>query len=89
LLYVKRYLIKYLCDLIDLFPPYKIVEGLLESKEHLDGTSKYMIHVSSEKIAVDQHTFEILMIGETLKVRYTRMNKAINIDRLIPEQGPV
>ena len=73
----------------DLLPPYRILEGLLEGKEHVEGSSEYKIHVSSQKIEVDSHTFDILMIGETLKVRHTRSNKAINIDRLIPEQGPV
>ena len=66
-----------------------IVEGLLEGKEHIEGSSEYRIHISSQKIKVDSYTFDILMIGETLKVRHTRSNKAINIDRLIPEQGPV
>ena len=80
---------KYVNGLIDLFPPYKIIEGLLEGKEHLDGSPIYVIHVASLKIEVDSYTFDILMIGERLKVRHTRSNKAINIDRLIPEQGPV
>lgn len=84
-----QYFIKYLNNFTDLFPPYKIVEGLLEGKEHLEGSRKYVIHISSLKIEVDKYTFDILMIGETLKVRHTRLNKAINIDRLIPEQGPV
>ncbi len=84
-----KYFLRYLYSFIDIFPPYRIVEGLLEGKEHVEGTSEYKIHVSSQKIEVDSHTFDILMIGETLKIRHTRSNKAINIDRLIPEQGPV
>ena len=83
-----QYFTKYLNGFIDLFPPYKIIEGLLEGKEHLEGSSIYVIYISSLKIEVDSYTFDILMIGERLKVRHTRLNKAINIDRLIPEQGP-
>ena len=83
-----QYLTKYLNGIIDLFPPYQITEGLLEGKEHIEGSSIYIIYISSLKIEVDLYTFDILMIGETLKIRHTRLNKAINIDRLIPEQGP-
>jgi len=84
-----NYITKFIYDFFDIFPPYVIVEGLLEGKEHIEGSSEYRIHISSQKIEVDSYTFDILMIGETLKVRHTRSNKAINIDRLIPEQGPV
>ena len=80
---------KYLNNFIDFFPPYKIVEGLLEGKEHIEGSKIYVIYIASLKIEVDSYTFDILMIGERLKIRFTRLNKAINIDRLIPEQGPV
>ena len=78
----------FISECLDCCPPYKLVEGLLEVKE-VDDQKKYFIYVSSEKVQVDSATFEILMIGENLKVRFTRGKKAINIDRLIPTQGAV
>ena len=75
--------------IIDICPPYKYVEGLLEGKEVLQDEKTLVLYLSSEKIEVDRHTFDILMVGESLRVRATRDNKAINIDRLIPGQGPV
>jgi|TARA_B100001750_G_scaffold215603_1_gene199690 hypothetical protein len=78
----------FVSECLDCCPPYKTIEGLLEVKE-VDDQERHFIYVSSEKVQVDSATFEILMIGENLKVRFTRGNKAINIDRLIPTQGPV
>ena len=78
----------FVSECLDCCPPYKAIEGLLEVKE-VDDQERHFIYVSSEKVQVDSATFEILMIGENLKVRFTRGNKAINIDRLIPTQGPV
>ena len=75
--------------IIDACPPYRYVEGLLEGKEVLQDEKTLVLYLSSEKIEVDRHTFDILMVGENLRVRATRDNKAINIDRLIPGQGPV
>ena len=78
----------FVSECLDCCPPYKTIEGLLEVKE-VDDQERHFIYVSSEKVQVDSATFEILMIGENLKVRFTSGNKAINIDRLIPTQGPV
>lgn len=78
----------FVSECLDCCPPYKTIEGLLEVKE-VDDQERHFIYVSSEKVQVDSATFEILMIGENLKVRFTRGNKVINIDRLIPTQGPV
>jgi hypothetical protein len=64
-------------------PPYKRIEGNLVSKEaRPDGT--YFILVAEEIIEVDWLTYETLMVGEALRVRATRDNEAINIDRLMP-----
>ena len=78
----------FVSECLDCCPPYKTIEGLLEVKE-VDDQERHFIYMSSEKVQVDSATFEILMIGENLKIRFTRGNKAINIDRLIPTQGPV
>ena len=64
-------------------PPYKRIEGNLISKEaRPDGT--YFILVADEIIEVDWLTYEMLMVGEALRIRATRDNEAINIDRLMP-----
>ena len=64
-------------------PPYRRIEGNLISKEaRPDGT--YFILVADEIIQVDWLTFDTLMVGEALRVRATRDNEAINIDRLMP-----
>ena len=64
-------------------PPYKRIEGNLISKEaRPDGT--YFILVADEIVQVDWLTYEMLMVGEALRIRATRDNEAINIDRLMP-----
>jgi hypothetical protein len=68
---------------VDALPPYRKVEGRLAAKERgPEGT--YHILVDSEIIEVDWLTFETLIVGEALRVRYTRSQQAINIDRLVP-----
>ena len=64
-------------------PPYRNIEGVLVAKEaRKDGT--YYLLVDEEIVEVDWLTFETLMEGEALRVRSTRDNKAISIDRLLP-----
>ena len=74
---------------VDSCPPYVYIEGLLEGKEVLDDNERTVIYISSKRIEVDPYTFGILMIGENLRIRSTRGYKAVSIDRIIPEQGPV
>jgi len=59
----------------------------LDSKE-AGPDGKLFISVGPEKVEVDAATFEALMVGETLRVRYTRGRRAVNIDRLLPGRGP-
>ncbi len=64
-------------------PPYKRIEGNLISKEERhDGT--FFILVADEIVKVDWLTYDMLMVGEALRIRATRGNEAINIDRLMP-----
>tara|TARA_B100001750_G_C14881751_1_gene290828 strand:- start:57 stop:293 length:237 start_codon:yes stop_codon:yes gene_type:complete len=74
---------------VDSCPPYIHIEGLLEGKEVLDDNDKTVIYISSKRVEVDPYTFGILMIGENLRIRSTRSYRAVSIDRIIPEQGPV
>jgi len=81
--------IKVMISFIDSCPPYIHIEGLLEGKEVLDDNDKTVIYISSKRVEVDPYTFGILMIGENLRIRSTRSYRAVSIDRIIPEQGPV
>ena len=64
-------------------PPYRYIEGPLVTKEARKDGSYYLL-VDEEIVEVDWLTFEILMEGEALRIRSTRDNKAISIDRLLP-----
>tara|TARA_B100001245_G_scaffold406_1_gene335 strand:+ start:148 stop:435 length:288 start_codon:yes stop_codon:yes gene_type:complete len=81
--------IQVMISFIDSCPPYIHIEGLLEGKEVLDDNDKTVIYISSKRVEVDPYTFGILMIGENLRIRSTRSYRAVSIDRIIPEQGPV
>ena len=71
----------------DAFPPYRDVEGQLEAKEiRVDG--KHTVCVGSTWVEVDEQTYDILVVGENLRVRYTRRGRGISIDRLLPGRGP-
>ena len=71
----------------DILPPYYIAEGTLEAKD-AGADGKFYIIVAGARVQVDGATYEILGIGEQLKVRHTRGGRAINIDRFMPEDGP-
>ena len=81
--------IQAMISFVDSCPPYIHIEGLLEGKEVLDDNDKTVIYISSKRVEVDSYTFGILMIGENLRIRSTRSYRAVSIDRIIPEQGPV
>ena len=76
----------WLWHLADAFPPYLIVEGPLETKE--TDANKHYLSVASTRVEVDEATVGLLVVGENLRVRYTRGRRAINIDRLMPSRGP-
>ena len=81
--------IQAMISFVDSCPPYIHIDGLLEGKEVLDENDKTVIYISSKRVEVDPYTFGILMIGENLRIRSTRSYRAVSIDRIIPEQGPV
>ena len=78
------WLIGWLWTLADALPPYQRAEGPLESKE-LSPYGRFYIHVGHARVEVDRATFDTLAVGERLLVRYTRGERAINIDRLATE----
>ena len=67
---------------VDPLPPYKWIEGRLDAKENRFG--RHFLLVNREIVEVDRLTFDTLTEGEALKVRSTRSNRAISIDRLVP-----
>ena len=69
--------------MVDALPPYKRIEGILADKG-TDPRGNHYLLVGTEIIGVDWLTFELLIIGEPLRIRATRANQAINIDRLSP-----
>ena len=81
--------IQAMISFVDSCPPYIHIEGLLEGKEVLEDNDKTVIYISSKRVEVDPYTFGILMIGENLRIRSTRSYRAVSIDRIVPEQGPV
>ena len=58
--------------------------SLPPNRGHAGSQSSYFLLVDGEIVEVDWLTFDTLMIGEALRIRSTRDNKAINIDRLLP-----
>lgn len=66
----------------DTFPPYRVFEGILQSKEEGSDGRSYLI-VESHRVEVDQTTFDKLVLGERLRVRSTRRHRTINIDRFL------
>ena len=81
-----RWLRSWLWALGDAFPPYRKVEGLLESKEPTP-EGRFHIRVAGARVQVDRPTFDSLSVGDMLRVRYTRGNRAVNIDRVVFENG--
>ncbi len=84
---VWRSLNSWLWSLADAFPPYLNVEGIVETKE-TSPEGWYMILVGSVRVSVDRATFDVLVVGENVRVRYTRGHRAINIDRILRGRGP-
>ena len=78
-----RFFRRWGASMIDALPPYKRIEGLLSDKG-IDSRGNHHILVNDEIVGVDWLTYRTLMIGEPLRIRATRANQAINIDRLLP-----
>ena len=69
--------------LVDAAPPYRRIEGRVTAKEADRHGGFFLLVDDSEIVEVDWLTYEILMEGEAVRVRCTRSNKAISIDRLL------
>ena len=78
-----RFFRRRVASMVDALDRYKRTEGILADKG-TDTRGNHYILVNNEIIGVAWLTFETLMIGEPLRIRATRANHAINIDRLSP-----
>ena len=76
-----RWLRHLVWEITDVMPPYHQVCGRLEAKER-DCNGKFYVCIGLVKVEVDESTSNGLSIGEKLRVRHTRGNRAVNIDRL-------
>ena len=67
-------------SLTDAIPPYYTCEGELTAKKiTADGES--VIQVNGAWLMVDEATYGMLSVGESLRIRYTRRARAISIDK--------
>ena len=83
---IARAIVNWISTLADALPPYYVAEGRLDMKGKADD-GRLRIHVNGAWLSVDQPTFDLLTIGEYVRVRYTRRVRAINIDRHVSRNG--
>ena len=83
---IARAVVNWIHSLNDALPPYYVAEGHLDMKGRADD-GRLRIHVNGAWVSVDQPTFELLKIGEYVRVRYTRRVRAISIDRYVNRNG--
>ena len=78
----------WLWSLYDSCPPYEILDGQLDIKER-SSDGKYLISLRNTWLVIDKQTYDVLVVGEFLRVRCTRGRRAVNIDRIFSDRGPV
>ena len=83
---IARAVVNWVNSLADALPPYYVAEGQLDMKGKADD-GRLRIHVNGAWVSVDQPTFDLLTIGEHVRVRYTRRVRAISIDRYVSHNG--
>ena len=66
---------------VDMFPPYRRVEGQLRDKG-TDPHGEYNLLIEDQIVLVDWLTYETLIVGEPLRILMTRTNRAIKSDRV-------
>ena len=78
----------WLWSLYDSCPPYEMLDGQLDIKER-SSDGKYLINLRNNWLVIDKRTYDVLVVGEFLRVRCTRGKRAVNIDRILSGRGPV
>ena len=82
---IRRWTNHWLWTLKDAFPPYLTAEGKLESKE-INRRNTCYISVGHVRVEIDKATFDLMVVGENLKILYTTGHRAIRIDRILPSK---
>ena len=67
---------------IGILPPYPIIEGQLSAKERGSEGAYHILIDTNDIIEVDSFTWSTLIVGEPIRIRCTRENRAIYIVRL-------
>ena len=83
---ITRAVVNWVQSLTDALPPYYVAEGRLDMKGKADD-DRLRIRVNGAWVSVDKPTFDLLTIGEYVRVRYTRRVRAISIDRYVSRNG--
>tara|TARA_B100000749_G_C18352483_1_gene433885 strand:- start:112 stop:387 length:276 start_codon:yes stop_codon:yes gene_type:complete len=68
--------------IIGILPPYPIIEGQLSAKERGSEGAYHILIDTNDIIEVDSFTWSTLIVGEPIRIRCTRENRAIYIVRL-------
>ena len=78
-----RWFIRWVWNLRDALPPYRVVKGTLKEKGISPAGMPYIL-LNVDRIEIDMGTLDALEVGDRLRVRHTRGYRAINIDRIMP-----
>jgi hypothetical protein len=78
-----RWFRRWVWNLRDAVPPYRVVRGTLKEKGLTSAGQPYIL-LDVDRIEIDMVTLDALEVGERLRVRHTRGYRAINIDRFVP-----
>ena len=80
--FLKNNPIRIIRMIFGILPPYPLIEGQLSAKERGPEGAFHILLDTSDVIEVDSFTWDALIIGEPIRIRCTRENKAIYIVRL-------
>ena len=81
---VRRLVSRWFDEQKDLLPPYHIYQGHDWGKRSEAG--KFYLELGSDSVEVDGVIYRLLGLGETIRVRYTRRMRAINLDRFVGDE---
>ena len=77
---------QWLWSFADMLPPYNVAEGIVDEKV-VGSDGLPIIRVNKARVSVDRSTYDMLTVGDRLRVRYTRSARAISIDRYVAPNG--
>ena len=78
-----RWFRRWVWNLRDALPPYRVVKGTLKEKGISPAGMPYIL-LNVDRIEIDMGTLDALEVGDRLRVRHTRGYRAINVDRIMP-----